>query len=182
MSYSLIELIGLESTPEETIKPNYQIYCDMDGVLTDFQGRFEHFTGVPPDEYEEKYGAAAFWHLVDVQVGLKFWTEMEWMPGGKELWNFIRPYNPILLTSPSRDNTSRVGKNLWVKENLTDPPKVIFAVAKDKQKYASAESILIDDKRSNIQEWTESGGIALRCLYGNVTPVINHLKKLGYNG
>jgi hypothetical protein len=105
---------------------------------------------------------------------------MEWIPGGKQLWDFISPYNPTVLTSPSKHNTSRLGKNTWVKTNIPSSPKVIFAYSKDKQRYASPNSILIDDKKSNINEWIANGGIGLRCLYGNITPVITKLQELGY--
>ena len=33
---SLVDLL----LTEQDLTPNYQIYCDMDGVLTDFEGRF----------------------------------------------------------------------------------------------------------------------------------------------
>ena len=98
----------------------------------------------------------------------------------KAIMEFISPYNPDLLTSPSRDNNSRLGKNVWVKDNLTPQPKVIFAYSKSKQRYANENSILIDDKKSNIEEWTSSGGIAIRCKNGDVGHVIEELKKLGY--
>ena len=165
---------------EEKPKLPYKIYCDMDGVLTDFEKRFEHYTGIHPQAYEKSKGLAAFWHLIDVEVGVKFWVGMPWMPEGERLWNFIRPYQPDLLTSPSRDNNSRLGKNLWVKNNLNPKPKVIFAYSKVKQRYANKNSILIDDKPSNINEWTSKGGIAIRCKNGNVTHVIEKLKELGY--
>lgn len=165
---------------EEKPKPPYKIYCDMDGVLTDFERRFEHYTGMQPKEYEKSKGLAAFWNLIDVQVGVKFWIGMPWMPQGEKLWNFIRPYQPDLLTSPSRDNNSRLGKNLWVKNNLNPKPKVIFAYSKDKQRYANENSILIDDKKSNIDEWASKGGIAIRCKDGNVEHVLQKLKELGY--
>ena len=165
---------------EEKPTPPYKIYCDMDGVLTDFESRFEHFTGMHPQAYEKEKGLAAFWHLIDVEVGVKFWIGMPWMPQGEQLWNFISPYRPDLLTSPSRDNNSRLGKNLWVKNNLNPKPKVIFAYSKAKQRYANENSILIDDKPSNINEWTAKGGIAIRCKDGNVNHVIEKLKELGY--
>ena len=40
---NLNELLG-DGYPlmEEKPKPKYKIYCDMDGVLTDFESRFEH--------------------------------------------------------------------------------------------------------------------------------------------
>ena len=178
---NLKELLG-EGYPlrEEKPTPPYKIYCDMDGVLTNFEARFEHFTGMHPQEYEKEKGLAAFWHLIDSEIGVRFWVGMDWMPQGKQLWSFISPYKPDLLTSPSRDNTSRLGKNLWVKNNLNPKPKVIFAYSKDKQRYATESSILIDDKKSNINEWTARGGIAIRCKDGNVDHVIDKLKELGY--
>ena len=94
--------------------------------------------------------------------------------------NFIKPYKPHLLTSPSRNDTSRLGKNLWVKNNLNPKPKVIFAYSKDKQRHANPSSILIDDKKSNIKEWNDSNGIAIRCKDGDISPVIEQLKTLGY--
>ena len=178
---SLKELIG-EGYPLKEEKPTlqYKIYCDMDGVLTDFEKRFEHFTGMKPKQYEELNGTPAFWNLIDVEIGVKFWVGMDWMPQGKQLWDFISPYKPDLLTSPSRDNNSRLGKNLWVRNQLNPKPKVIFAYSKDKQRYANEKSILIDDKKSNINEWASKGGIAIRCKDGNVNHVIEKLKELGY--
>ena len=43
--YSLKELMF------EDIAKAYDIFVDMDGVLTNFEGRFEQFAGVTPDEY-----------------------------------------------------------------------------------------------------------------------------------
>ena len=160
--------------------PPYKIYCDMDGVLTDFEERFEHFSGMKPKEYENKFGTPAFWELIDVKVGIKFWAGMKFMPQGQQLWDFIKPYQPDLLTSPSRDNGSRLGKNIWVKNHLNPKPKTIFAYSADKQRYANENSILIDDKKSNIEQWASKGGIAIRCKDGDANSVIEKLKELGY--
>ena len=43
--YSLFELL------KEDISKSYDVYVDMDGVLTDFERRFEQFAGVTPDEF-----------------------------------------------------------------------------------------------------------------------------------
>jgi len=169
----------LEAYPIKEIPP-YKIYCDMDGVLTDFKGRFEHFTGKTPDEFLEDYGDPIFWKLIDQEIGIQFWQKMNWMPQGKKLWSFLAQYTPDLLTSPSRDDTSRLGKNLWVRDNIVPPPKVIFAYSEDKQRYASPNAILIDDKKSNIKEWQEAGGIAIRCKDGDSDEVIQTLIALGY--
>ena len=180
MKESLVDLLAAYPIPEQKEKPPYKIYCDMDGVLTDFESRFEHFSGMHPQEYEKKHGLPAFWELIDVKIGVRFWVGMKWMPEGQRLWNFISPYRPDLLTSPSRDNASRLGKQLWAKNNLNPKPKVIMAYSKDKQRYANENSILIDDKKSNINEWIAAGGIAFRVRKGDITDAINGLKELGY--
>ena len=176
----LVDLLEAYPLPEVKEKPPYKIYCDMDGVLTDFEKRFDHYSGMHPQEYEKKFGTESFWHLIDTKIGVGFWVGMDWMPQGKELWNFIQPYGPDLLTSPSRHNISRLGKQLWAKNNLNPKPKVIMAYSKDKQRYANENSILIDDKKSNINEWAAKGGIAIRCKNGDTNHVIEKLKELGY--
>lgn len=177
---SIVDLLEAYPLKEVEEKPPYKIYCDMDGVLTDFESRFDHFSGMHPQEYEKKFGIEQFWHLIDNKIGVRFWVGMPWMPQGKKLWEFIKPYQPDLLTSPSRHDTSRLGKNLWVRNNLNPKPKVIFAYSADKQRYANENSILIDDKKSNINEWASKGGIAIRCKDGDVDSVIQKLQELGY--
>ena len=176
----LVDLLEAYPLPEVKEVPKYKIYCDMDGVLTNFEKRFDHFSGMHPQEYEKKYGIEQFWHLIDTKIGVRFWVGMDWMPEGKRLWDFIRPYKPDLLTSPSRHNSSRLGKQLWAKNNLSPKPKVIMAYSADKQRYANENSILIDDKKSNINEWAAKGGIAIRCKNGDVNHVIEKLTELGY--
>ena len=179
-SKSLVELLEAYPIQEEREQPQYKIYCDMDGVLTNFEARFDHFTGMHPQEYEKAKGTQAFWNLIDVEIGVRFWVGMDWMPQGEQLWNFIKKFNPSLLTSPSRDNSSRLGKSLWVRNKLSPKPKVIFAYSKDKQRYATPNSILIDDKPSNIEEWKAAGGIAFRVKNGDIIPALKGLKELGY--
>lgn len=153
----------------------YKIYCDMDGVLCDFNKRFEQFGGMPPREYEAKYGTNKFWDLIS-KVGAQYWSKMSWMPGGKQLWDHIKQYNPSLLSSPSSDYSSRYGKKLWVQENLPGT-KLILAKRANKKDYASGKSILIDDLDKNIDEWRAAGGIGI--LYTSTGQTLNELKKLG---
>ena len=152
----------------------------MDGALTNFEARFEHFTEKHPQEYEKEFGLEAFWHLIDVKIGVRVWDGMDWMPTGYQLFDFIKPYGPNIQTSPTRHNSSRLGKNLWVKNNLEPKPKTIFAYSADKQRYANENSILIDDKKSNIREWEASGGIAFRVRKGDISDALKGLKELGY--
>ena len=180
---------------EEDFNPTYQIYCDMDGVLTDFETRFvtllqqegpKYYSKAViaqvtrPKHFDKLEGTEEFWKFIDQYIGLEFWSGMEWMPNGRELWNFIQPYGPKLLTSPSEDNTSRLGKRLWVKENLTPAPEVLFRFGDAKSDFANENAILIDDKPSNLEAFASKGGIALEVKDGEIQSVINALRELGY--
>lgn len=154
----------------------YKIFCDMDGVLCDFDKRFDQFGGMSPQEYESKYGIKEFWELIDNKVGYTFWSKMPWMPDGKQLWSYISKYNPILLSAPSKKSSSRYGKRLWVKENIPKT-KLILASREKKKNYSRKNRILIDDRPDNIEEWNAGGGIGI--LHTSTENTINQLQKLG---
>jgi hypothetical protein len=166
--------------------PIYQIYCDLDGVLADFDARFEHFTGISPREYEEtaiqqlgsKKGKEKFWNLIDEQIGVRFWRGIPLMPGALELWNYLKPHVPIILTAPSRNEVSKIGKRLWVQDNLGTGIPIVFKQAQQKTDLASPTSILIDDRLDNIQSWKSKNGIGI--LYeGDIMKIIRELQKMG---
>jgi hypothetical protein len=169
---------------EDKPKINYQIYQDMDGCLCDFEARFEHFTGMSPDQYRvemaKKYGEKKavdmFWNLIDHEVGVRFWRGMPWMPGGKELWDYIKPYKPTLLTAPSYQDSSRIGKTLWVQDHIPGA-KIVFKQAKQKADLAGPNKILIDDREDTIMNWKSKNGIGI--LYKNPEQAISELKQLG---
>ena len=155
----------------------YKIYSDMDGVLVDFENRFKRFSGgISPKDYEDKYGKEKFWNLIDKETGVRFWVGMPWMSDGKQLWDYIKSYDPTLLSSPSRSNSSRLGKRVWRKRNLPST-KLVLAQAAKKQNYANPDSILIDDRKSNVDQWIKAGGIGI--LHTDTMSTINKLKKLG---
>ena len=161
---------------EELEEMEYEIYSDMDGVLTDFDASFMKASdGIRPSEYERNMGKDKFWELIDGK-GVGYWVGMPWMSDGKKYWDYIKQYNPILLSSPSRSQTSRLGKRLWVRNNLPGT-KLILAQAKDKQNYAQKNRILIDDRPSNIDQWRASGGIGI--LHISAADTIRQLKELG---
>jgi len=160
-----------------TENKEYTIYSDMDGVLVDFNKRFEQFSdNIAPQDYVDKFGLEAFWDLIDNKTGVRFWVGMDWMSDGKEYWNYIKKYNPMLLSSPSRKNESRLGKRIWAKRNMPGT-KVILAYAENKKNYANANSILIDDMEKNIDQWRAAGGIGI--LHTSAASTIAQLKELG---
>ena len=163
---------------EETAapKPQYKIYCDMDGVLADFDKRFkdlnpEHLSAA---QYQTKYGIEKFWNFIDEENKVKFWVVIPWMPDGKQLWDYIKDKQPTLLSAPSRKPASRLGKRLWVKNNIPGTP-LILAAADKKQNYSGRNKILIDDRLDNIEQWVSQGGIGI--LHTSAQDTIQQLKK-----
>jgi translation initiation factor 2 beta subunit (eIF-2beta)/eIF-5 len=160
----------------EKIRTKYKIFSDMDGVITDFDNRFKKYSkGIAPSDYEKKYGKDKFWELAD-QPGIAFWVGMPWMEDGKNYWDYIKDYDVELLSSPSRSQVSRLGKRLWVRNNLPGI-KLTLAQARNKQNYAAPNHILIDDRKSNIDQWISQGGIGI--LHTSASDTIKQLKKLG---
>jgi hypothetical protein len=154
----------------------YTIYCDMDGVLCDFDKRFMEFSnGIPPSRYESEFGKEAFWKLVNGK-GVGYWVGIPWMPDGEQLWNYIKPYNPSLLSSPSMEKSSRLGKRLWTRNNIPGT-KLILRQAEQKQEFAKPNAILIDDKTLNIKQWRAKGGIGI--IHTSANETIKQLKEIG---
>ena len=158
---------------EEEEKVNYKIYSDMDGVLADFESGYEKLTGV--DLKGEFVKGDDFWKPIS-KAGVGFWAGLKWMSDGQKLWNYIKPYKPDLLSAPSREDSSRIGKHVWVKQKLPGT-KLILRYAKQKQELATPESILIDDRQINIDQWEAAGGIGI--LHTSADDTISQLKKLG---
>ena len=171
------DYFGLNALVKEIVEePKYKIFSDMDGVLTDFDASFKKASnGIAPRDYEKKYGKDKFWELID-EKGVGFWVGMPYMSDGEQYWNYIKDYDTELLSSPSRSSTSRLGKRLWVRNN-TPGVKLTLAQAAKKQNYAAPNHILIDDRKSNIDQWISQGGIGI--LHTSASNTISQLKKLG---
>ena len=98
------------------------------------------------------------------------------MSDGKQLWDYISSYNPTLLSAPSQQSESRLGKRLWVKKHLPGI-KLILSKASDKKNYSDPFHILIDDRDSNIDDWRSKGGVGI--LHTSTSNTIKELKKIG---
>ena len=152
---------------------DYKIYCDMDGVLADFESGYEELTGI--DLRGEFKKGEDFWDPIS-KAGVGFWAGLKWMPDGQRLWDYLKPFNPVLLSAPSREQSSRIGKHVWVKHKIPGT-KLILRYASQKQELATPESILIDDRQVNIDQWEAAGGIGI--LHTSTANTIQQLQKLG---
>ena len=151
----------------------YKIYCDMDGVLVDFDKGYLELTGHVLDGSHRS--DTDFWDPINA-AGYDFWNNLEWMGDGKVLWSYIEKYNPELLSAPSRQVESRIAKNHWVERELPGV-HLILRSAKHKKDFAGPNNILIDDRIDNVNGWIEAGGIGI--LHTSAVDTIKKLKKFG---
>lgn len=153
----------------------YIIYCDMDGVLVDFERGYAELTNTKPAKSFN--GKAEFWEPIS-KAGAQWWANLPWMPDGQELWRYIKKYNPNILSAPSQDPSSKIGKEAWLKMNLQNSfKKAYFYNRANKKLFAGPNRILIDDMKQTIDEWNAAGGVGI--FHTSAADTISQLKKLG---
>ena len=145
----------------------------MDGVIVDFDKGYFDLTGI--DMCGKFLANKGFWHPIN-KAGYGFWINLEWTKDGKKLWKYIEKYHPIILSAPSNQDDSRIGKHDWVERELPGS-HLILRSPEHKREFAEPNSILIDDRPSNIESWIEAGGIGIHHV--SAAETIRQLKKMG---
>lgn len=159
------------------------VYVDLDGVLVNWDKGYRQISGgLSDDEYKAKYGGSASLNLVK-KYGVDWWANLEWLPGGKELWKFVRnnflKYKILTATGKPGEWSSiaRKGKHIWMKRNLPGLPEsdqIVVGPKGEKKNYAKPGDILIDDTPRNIQDWIDAGGVGI--LHKDALSTIQQLK------
>ena len=158
------------------------LYVDLDGVLCDFVKGVQKLF---PEYTEHQYEASStfrkeMWNKVKehAKQGGELWKDLDPMPDAHQLWNYIKPHDPVILTATGTGvATAGLQKKHWVKRYLGNNPVILVPAAKDKQRYAAKNHVLIDDKRKAIDPWVAAGGIGI--LHTSAVNTINELKRLG---
>jgi hypothetical protein len=185
---------GVEKMDKEMGEKKYVIFCDMDGVLVDFDEGYKQLTGVTT-QHADSQGKNEFWSLFRDSLKNKdisersYWANLDWMSDGKQLWDYIKGYNPYVLTAPSvnfdipfeerykvENNESMQGKTEWV-QRLPNMRKIYFRSAQRKADFAGPGKILIDDRKDTIDSWNANGGIGI--LHTSAANTIKQLQELG---
>jgi phosphoglycolate phosphatase-like HAD superfamily hydrolase len=159
-----------------------RIYVDMDGVLCDFGAAIRKTTGMPKEKWMQQDRKDMWQPVLD---NTKFWHTMPWNPQGKVMWNYIKKFNPHILSAyleKTYDPNCISGKTFWVKKNLGIlQTRINLVRRKDKQNYAMVAgqpAILIDDYEKNTSQFKQKGGIGI--TFRSAGQVISELKKLGF--
>jgi len=137
-----------------------KIFVDLDSTLTNFEKAVRDLgetpaTGLSDNATDEQ--KQAMYKAID-DASVDFWATMEWIPDGYALWELLKPYNPVLLSSPGEFRDAPGGKQEWVNKNI---PGTSLILDPKKWNYAERNAILIDDNQNNIGAWEECGGIGI---------------------
>lgn len=164
-------------------KTKYLIFCDMDGVLVNFDKGYEDLTGLHT-KHVDVQDNQAFWDKFKSSLTqqntseYEYWANLDWEEGGQMLWNYIKPYNPYILTAPSLNPESRLGKKEWT-TRLDGMKNIYFRKAKSKSDFSGKNRILIDDREDTIERWNAKGGIGILHNPNDPQATIEKLKELG---
>ena len=162
---------------EEEKKKSYQVYCDMDGVLVDFIGGIKSELNLKREPNQKEidtflstlYGSSK-----------EFWSELEWMPDGKKLWDTLKDLNTEILSSCPNNCKLQPsvirGKKMWCKDNLKISTGINITTSRGKLKFVGDKTILIDDYIKNVNAWKAKGGIGIHHRTARAT--LSELKKI----
>ena len=182
-----------DDAEEEQAEPiSYQIYCDMDGVLVDLKKGIEDklvASNLPEDiiikallvlhsgdvwedlasDSELAGGSQAIYDTLNnenEEERLQFWTYLPMKSDAADLWEYIKPHNPKILSAPWKlpngelDKACIQGKKNWIARHSLNPEEV--TITHNKHLHAEPDHILIDDMPRYLGPWRGAGGIAIK--------------------
>ena len=165
-----------------------RIYCDMDGVLCNFEQAAQKAVKMPLSQWALE-PRKKFKTIRDkwqpIMQTKNFWSTLPWNPGGQRLWSFISKYDPHILAAyveQTSDPSCIPGKSKWARTKLgMSGSKVNLVKRREKQNFAKVggmPTILIDDYIKNINQFRTRGGIGIH--HTSTAKTISELKKLGF--
>lgn len=177
-SHKLIKLRRKNMSCDKDMQNIYKIFCDLDGVLVDFEKGIQLLTG----RSTVSQSASKMWQRISTKKN--FFASLDFMPDGDKLWKDICEIGgtngistPTILTgiTESKNNYDK-DKRQWCANNLGKDVEVITCKSSEKYKYADINHILIDDRIENCNLWEKHGGICIR--HTNNDRTIYELKKV----
>lgn len=135
----------------------------------------KHLLTEGTDEQRVMWRALMEYH----ERGGQIWYDLELMHDALELWEYIKPHTPTVLTATGRTIESASDqKRRWVADMLCPYTEVLFVEkARQKARHSGPNKVLIDDKQKAISPWIEAGGIGI--LHTSAKDTIRQLEELG---
>ena len=142
-----------------------KIYCDLDGVVADFEGRYFEVTQHKLKNHEHKQTDIEWDLLLGLEPG--YFRNLKVLPGSNKLIKMIESIDPkpkILTSYPKRYPHTANDKVWWCRNVLrlgSNWEIIPVPGSRLKRRHANWDHILIDDLSGNIRQWKADGGIAI---------------------
>lgn len=145
------------------------VMLDLDGVIANFRKGIHDVFNQPYD-YSNLTDKWSFWEdwngvtfdMINSACTVEFWQNLEWMHDGRDiLRSILNMFNTdqiYLLTTPMPNIESPTGKWLWVRDNIPVYLKRTIITQVSKSLLAGPDTLLIDDRDKNVDEFEEAGG------------------------
>ena len=133
-----------------------QLYLDCDGVLADFDAGASAVLGLPPQEFQDRYGLRRFWQ--QLAAAPDFYFSLPLMPDAPELFEAVRHLEPIILTGLPRGDWAADQKVRWAAQHFPGT-RIITTMARDKRDHARNGDVLVDDMLKHRHLWEDVGGV-----------------------
>lgn len=155
-----------------------KIYLDLDGVLADFQKRYQELFSTAPDHDTSR---KRFGQRFGIFIQNNNFATLDMMSDALELLSYLKTVSvPIeILSSTAREISNEEisrQKQTWLDNHDIKYPAIFVPGKRLKVNYASENCILIDDTVSNIDDWNKAGGIGI--LHKNASDTISMLQPL----
>jgi len=146
------------------------IYCDMDGVLCDFDAGYKEITGRTPSDVRTDSNRKLFSMYWDTFIDAEGFTRLPWhTAGGIVLADTLsrldrKHFNVCILSSSGgfkRHREVTEQKMQWLADHDIYWPVVIVPGRRYKAGFAQPDSVLIDDTLSIITDFEYAGGAAI---------------------
>lgn len=171
---------------DEVLQPTNPpvVFVDLDGVLADFakgvQQKIIPSWSEGASDANKKLDREMWKGIFHYQKkGGFFWYDLDQMPDASVLWNYVKQFNPQILTAAGNpEYNADEQKHRWVAEHFGSNI-VVHVVRKsaDKAGFATPGAILIDDKRKSLDPWEAAGGIGVH--HKSAANTIAQLRQLG---
>ena len=139
-----------------------KIYVDMDGVLADFEKRYVKLYGSLTDRDRKHLFRSNF----DDFIASGQFATLDLMPDALTLIHSLNTLNipkEILSSTAYEETYDAIAKQkeVWLKDHHIDWKPNFVPGKRHKYKFATPDSIIIDDTYSVIEDWRKAGGIAI---------------------
>jgi 5'(3')-deoxyribonucleotidase len=162
----------------------HTIYLDMDGVVADWNAGVRDILGYTKEDPNAHYPDED-WNRI--KTNERMYRDLPVMKNAQDLVNIARQFRDrlgwrlLFLTAVPKGNDvpwAFWDKCNWAQKNFPDVPVHFGPFAKDKQVHAVEGDILVDDRRSNVEQWRSKGGVGIEVTEGDLGAAIIKLRLL----